>query len=176
MKLNLKKTFIIATFFALVVRGFVIENFRIASNSMTPNYPVNTWVFANKLAYSIRIPFSHYVIFNLGTPKAGEVVVFSVPEKGNDSYIKRIVATEDQTVQIKEGKVFINNKVLINEQGTEYNINAHYKIENYENLKDFGPVVVPARHFFALGDNRADSIDSRIWGPIPNSYLKGRVN
>lgn len=159
------KVFLLATFIALLVRAFIIENYRISSESMLPTYPKNRWVFVNKLAYNIRIPFSTFEIAHISDPTYDEVVAFTLPNRGRETFIKRVVGLSGDRIAIKQGKLFVN----------DVPVTPNYPVLSMESSKDYGPIVVPKNHFFALGDNRSESIDSRVWGPIPISYLKGRL-
>ena len=153
---------VVATAVALSVRLFVIESFRVISHSMVPTLNDGDIVFVSKMAYNMRVPFSTYELLRTGKPKANEVVAFSLPDKGGETFIKRVVGVEGDQVQIRGGKVFINDK----------------EVQTFGKgpiAGEYGPVDVPTGHFFAMGDNSGDSTDSRTWGPIPDSCLKGRV-
>jgi signal peptidase I len=180
---NVAKSFLIATVTALVVRLFVVEDFRISSDSMTPNLLKGDLILVSKSAFNLRLPFSSFELFRTGRPDRSEVVAFSVPERGTDTYVKRIVALGGDRVEIKEGALWINGQMAVYQEmpdstevtekwptGRAYQINR-----GKTQMADYGPVDVPADHFFALGDNRLDSVDSRTWGPVPYSCLKGRV-
>ncbi|NBX75437.1 MAG: signal peptidase I [Proteobacteria bacterium] len=180
---NIAKSFLIATATALVVRLFVVEDFRISSDSMTPNLLKGDLILVSKSAFNLRLPFSSFELFRTGKPKRSEVVAFSVPEQGTDTYVKRIVALGGDRVEIKEGSLWINGEMAEYQETPESNqilekwpSGRSYQItKGKSQLADYGPVDVPADHFFALGDNRSDSVDSRKWGPVPYSCLKGRV-
>lgn len=158
------RLFFIATLSALLVRLFFIEDYRIKSNSMFPTLWVGDLTFVSKLAFNIRVPFSTYEIIKFKRPDRNEVVAFTLPDKGNDTFVKRVVGLEGDTIQIKDNQLLVNGEVVTNPFPQD-----NSPVPNY------GPVDVPKDHFFAMGDNRADSIDSRKWGPVPYSCLKGRV-
>ncbi|MFM8269398.1 MAG: signal peptidase I [Pseudomonadota bacterium] len=162
---NISKYFLVATLTALTVRLFIVEDFRISSNSMSPNLLKGDLILVSKSAFNLRLPFSSFELFRTGKPNRSDIVAFSVPEQGTDTYVKRIVALGGDRVEIKDGVLWINGEMAQGE-----NLPKDEKV-----LADYGPVDIPADHFFALGDNRSDSVDSRVWGPIPYSCLKGKV-
>lgn len=175
--------FFVATLSALLVRLFFLEDYRVASDSMYPNLLSGDLVFVNKLSYNVRFPFSSYEILRIRRPERGEVVAFTLPDRALSTYVKRIIGIEGDTIEIKSGSILVNGTSVKTESVKE---KSEWMIENVEQTKyvvtkipekdtDYGPVEIPPNHFFVLGDNRADSVDSRNWGPIPLSYLKGKV-
>lgn len=149
---------------------------------MFPTLFAGDLVFVSKAAFNLHFPFSNFAFFTWRTPERGEVVVFSLPDHSLETIVKRVVATEGDRVAFQDGALYINDipadyqplksRPLYMEKfpWTSYPIQ-----KSEEPMKDFGPVDVPKGHFFALGDNRSDSVDSRAWGPIPATCLKGRV-
>lgn len=177
------RLFLFATIFALLFRFLVLEDFRVASDSMVPTLLPGDLVFVSKSAFQLRLPFSSYAIASFRAPKRGSVVAFSLPESQWETYTKRVVATEGDTVAIQQGVLLVNDipaeylaQNSVSGVVTEKTVWASYPIlRQSDKVKDYGPVTIPQGHFFALGDNRTDSIDSRVWGPIPYRCLKGSV-
>lgn len=186
------KLFLISTVSALLVRLFVVEDYRIVSNSMFPNLETGKLILVSKSSFSLKLPFSSYEIIKFARPKRAEIVAFSLPEKSNVTYVKRIVAVAGDRVEIKEGNLYVNGALaqtkpesssLREIASSDKNIQTEQIAESApytisiepEKLPNYGPVDVPPNHFFALGDNRTESVDSRSWGPVPYSCLKGRV-
>ena len=186
------KLFVIATVTALVVRLFGIENYRVVSNSMFPNLKVGEVIFVAKSAFSIKLPFSSYEVVKFSRPKRSDIVAFSLPQHSNVTHVKRVVAVAGDRVEIRDGKLYINNQVSTYQNLEPANrqlaaVQASVALEKIlgapdysvqldrQALPNYGPIDVPANHFFVLGDNRSDSVDSRTWGPIPYSSLKGKV-
>lgn len=174
--------FAVATGVALLVRLFLIEDYRIASDSMYPNLWTGDLVFVSKYDFNVRFPFSSFELATIRRPKRGEVVAFTLPDRGLETFVKRVVALDGDTVQIRNGVVSVNEKASAYETGPngatveKLADGASYAIKpDASKDKDYGPVIVPKDHFFVLGDNRKDSVDSRAWGPVPYSSLKGRV-
>ncbi len=178
------RIFFWATVFALGVRLFAIEDFRVFSESMSPTLLSGDLIFVSKASYNIRLPFSSYELLKIRRPERGEVVAFALPDQNWETYVKRVVATEGDEVSIRDGILYVNRKPAVIESGTEAN---HLKWESVEGpaypivwdksrIPNYGPVQVPQGYFFVLGDNRVKSTDSRNWGPIPYSCLKGKVS
>lgn len=179
---NVIKSFLFATLTALAVRLFVVEDFRISSDSMNPSLLKGDLILVSKSAFNLTIPFSSFELFRTGKPNRTDVAAFTVPEQGTDTYVKRIVAIEGDRVELKAGALWVNGETAQYDQLSNGEIEERwpggksYRIKKGEKqLADYGPVDIPKDHFFALGDNRSDSVDSRVWGPIPYSCLRGRV-
>jgi signal peptidase I len=158
--------FLVSTLIALSVRLFLVEDYRIASNSMAPSLLIGDLIFVSKYNYNLHLPFSSYELVSFRRPVRSEIVTFTLPERGSQTFVKRVVALDGDTVAIKKGVLYVNGVP------PEYK----YRIQvEAGGGKDYGPVNIPPNHFFVLGDNRSDSNDSRAWGPVPYSCLKGRV-
>lgn len=144
---------------ALLVKTFLVQAFRIPSESMDPTLQVGDRVLVNKLSYRL-----HDV-------NRGDVVVFTRPENlpegpdQPDDLIKRVVGLPGETVQAKDGKVYVDGRPL-----DEPYLPAGTRTENLEN-----PVKVPAGEVLVLGDNRSNSADGRVFGPIPEDTIIGRA-
>lgn len=127
------------------------------------------------------LPFSNYEWFHLNRPQPFEIVAFNLPTSNQDSFVKRVVAVAGDRVEIKKGILKINGKGPAYDRDTSntyfenWGSKRYRVIWNSDKILDYGPVDVPANHFFALGDNRENSLDSRTWGPIPYTCLKGKV-
>jgi len=158
--------FVLATFCALAVRLFFVEDFRISSDSMAPNLLPGDLVFVYKPEFNLRLPFSSLELIRFRRPRRSEVVAFSLPGRGLETFVKRVIGIEGDRVELRKGVLYINGQI----ENEAYRLK---RASSYE--KDYGPVEVPAGYFFALGDNRSESIDSRTWGPVPYSCLKGLV-
>ena len=157
---------VIAVVLALFIRTFVVQAFKIPSGSMKPTLLVGDHILVSKFIYGIKIPFTDKTIIKLGTPKRGDVVVFKYPLDTRKDYIKRVIGLPGDRVEL------VNKQLLINGRVTD---DPHASYSVYGNLRNFGPVTVPANHLFVMGDNRDESSDSRVWGFVPLSYLKGKA-
>ena len=157
---------VIAVVLALFIRTFVVQAFKIPSGSMKPTLLVGDHILVSKFIYGIKIPLTDKTIIKLGTPKRGDVVVFKYPLDTRKDYIKRVIGLPGDRVELVNKKLFINGRVTDD---------PHASYSVYGNLRNFGPVTVPANHLFVMGDNRDESSDSRVWGFVPLSYLKGKA-
>ena len=171
---------VVAIVVAVALRAFFLEGFRIISSSMEPGLLLGDLVFVSKLTFGLHMPFSNYELVKIRRPERFEVVAFSHPDVSGRTVVKRVVATENDKVSIVNGVLKINDdsafyRTLSGEIREEIR-GASYPVYLDVNTQDFGPVDVPKGHFFVLGDNRVESRDSRHWGPIPFSLLKGKVS
>jgi signal peptidase I len=140
------------------VRPFVLEAFRIPSESMVPTLEVGDRVLANKFVY------------RLTEPERGEVVVFeSVGEGDDQKLIKRVVGVAGDEVEVRNGTLLVNG-----EDREEPYLNRSLPFNDSFN-GSYGPSVVPEGHVFVMGDNRANSADSRVFGPLPIENIEGEA-
>ena len=146
--MNIKRIIVIVVITVSVlmgVRAYIVEPIYIASQSMEPTLYKGHRLFLDKLVYKFR------------KPKRGEVISFKSPVQEQHDFVKRVIAIENDIIQIKNKKVYINNQ-------PQMEIYVKYTREN-ENLKgdNIGPYRVPEGHIFVLGDNRDNSNDSSTW-------------
>jgi signal peptidase I len=141
----------LAVVLAVIIRSFIFEPFNVSGPSMRETMHTGDLVIVNKLIYKLR------------DPKPGEVIVFHAIE--HKDYIKRVIALPGESVEAKNNKLMINGKI----------VEEPYLDENTRTL-DFDMRKVPPGHVFVLGDNRMDSTDSRVIGPIPIKKIIGRAD
>lgn len=140
---------------ALVVRTFLLQAFSIPSGSMESTLEVSDRLLVNKLSYQF------------GDVERGDIVVFFKPESlasPYDDLIKRVIGLPGDTVEGRDNQVFINGEALV-----EPYLDADVVI------RDFAPVEVPVDHVFVMGDNRSNSSDSRVFGPINIDRIEGEA-
>ena len=154
---------------AFVLRIFVIEAYRIPTDFMSPTLFPGDHIFVKKIF--------------IGSLKPGDVVILGFPNDPTKEYIKRVVAVEGDTVEIKDGEVWVNgksiSKPLGNELFEEQLGGSVYKVNWTGATAEQRKMVlatVPKDQFFALGDNRAKGQDSRSWGFLPNGDVKGKAS
>jgi signal peptidase I len=177
-KLNFKEfileVIIPALILALFIRTFVVQAFKIPSESMVPTLQVGDHLFVCKFSYGINIPFINKKIFEWASPKRGDIVVFRYPENPKRDFIKRVIGLPDEEIHIINKEVYINGVHLIEE----------YKIHNdfYTSPAKFSPrdnwekpIKIPKDCVFVMGDNRDSSLDSRFWGPLNRNMIKGKA-
>lgn len=200
-------TIVYAGLIAMGIRSFAYEPFSIPSGSMIPTLLVGDYLFVSKLSYGysrfslpLGLPLFSGRLFS-SEPKRGDVAVFRLPTNTEKDYIKRIVGLPGDTIQVRQGILHINGKAVKRERVDDYLIDNGFgstsRVQRYretlpngvthfinEQYGDTGPAdntpvyKVPAGHYFAMGDNRDNSSDSRFLdkvGFIPHENLVGRA-
>jgi len=164
---------IVAIVLALFIRTFVVQAFKIPSGSMKPTLLVGDHILVSKFIYGIKIPYWDKTIIPVKKPKRGDIVVFKFPEDPSKDFIKRVVGIGGDVVKIRNKKVFVNDKPLKNSHGV--NLDKSVIPASIQPRDNFGPVTVPSDSLFVMGDNRDHSYDSRFWGFVDLSALKGKA-
>ncbi len=163
----------IAAVLAIFVRSFVVEAFTIPSGSMEPTLLVGDYLLASRLSYVVKVPFTDVVLFRLGAPKRGDIVIFRYPLDPSKDFVKRIIAKGGDTVEIKDKVVYVNGLKV--DEGyarfTDHTVMPGSRVPR-DNLN---PVKVPKDCYFAMGDNRDNSSDSRFWGFLKADDLVGKA-
>jgi len=150
------KIVIIALVIVIPVRYFLFQPFLVNGQSMEPNFENGDYIIIDEISYRFH------------QPQRGEVIVFRYPYDPSKRFIKRIIGLPGETIEIKEGKVF-----LIKES-TEILDESRYLPKGLETQGDIR-VSIPEDKFFVLGDNRTVSLDSRAWGLLPRQNIIGKV-
>jgi signal peptidase I len=163
----------IAILLALFIRTFVVQAFKIPSGSMEPTLLIGDHILVNKFIYGIKLPMIRTTVIPISNPERGDVVVFIYPVERSKDFIKRVVGLPGERIKIVDGKIFINDKPYADPYGT-YSSGGEGSA-NPSRSRQFGPVTVPPRHYFVLGDNRDHSYDSRFWGFVPSKSIKGKA-
>ncbi len=163
----------IAVILALFIRTFVVQAFKIPSGSMKPTLLVGDHILVNKFIYGVKIPFLNITLIPVKEPERGDIVVFKFPEDPKKDFIKRVIGLPGDTVEIQDKRVFINEKPLQAPYVTY--LDSHVIPGGARPRDNMGPVTVPADSFFVMGDNRDHSYDSRFWGCVDLSALKGKA-
>jgi signal peptidase I len=164
------ESIIVAFLLAMVIRAFVVQAFKIPTGSMRMTLLEGDLILVNKFIYGAKVPFTNLRLPALREPKRGDVLVFIYPEERDKDFIKRLAGLPGETVEIKGGSIYINDK-----PAQEPMFNRIY----YYNRGDFGAegkkIIVPQDSYFVLGDNSASSKDSRYWGFVPKDNLLGKA-
>ncbi len=166
------KPILFALLLALLIRAFVVQAFKIPSGSMEPTLLVGDYLLVNKFIYGIRIPHTNTRLFPYEKPQRGDVIVFIYPVDPSKDFIKRVIGTEGEKVQIIDNKIYINDKQISDPWGHFKKRVPSWFLQTVEN---YGPVVVPKDSLFVMGDNRDNSEDSRFWGFLPLNDVLGKV-
>ena len=166
---------VIAVVLALFIRSFVVQAFKIPSGSMEPTLLIGDHILVNKFIYGITIPFTDMKIFQFTSPERSDVIVFIYPEDPSKDFIKRVVAVAGDKIQIKNKKIFINDKPFSDTHGYYSDSRVIREWSMGANRDNFGPVVVPPHSLFVMGDNRDKSYDSRFWGFVDINKVRGKA-
>ena len=170
------ESILVAVILALFVRTFVFQAFKIPTGSMKPNLLVGDHLLVNKFIFASTATPLERALLPMRAIRRGDVIVFKFPEEPERDFIKRVIALPGETLELKNQTISINGTPLT-EPYTHYLFPP--AVEGGEGAQDlrrkYGPVTVPAGHYFMMGDNRDDSQDSRYWGFLPQSYIKGRA-
>lgn len=176
----------------LLIRTFVVEAFKIPTGSMENTLLVGDFLLVNKAVYGAEIPITQRRLPAFATPKRGDVVVFLPPHEPGKNYVKRIVAIPGDTVEMRNKALYLNNEPMVEPFARhedrftdptdprmiwqrDHLVEGGVKIHRYRATRDnWGPLLVPDGKIFALGDNRDRSEDSRYWGFLDESDIKGR--
>ncbi len=164
------ESIIIAFVLAMVIRTFVIQAFKIPTGSMRMTLVEGDIILVNKFIYGAKIPFINFKLPAVTQPNRGDVIVFLYPQDPKKDFIKRLVALPGDSVEIKSGTIYINDKPMLDSV-----FNQRY----YYNRGDYGQegqkIIVPKDSYYVLGDNSASSQDSRYWGFVPEKNILGKA-
>jgi signal peptidase I len=176
----------------LVIRAFVVEMFKIPTPSMQRTLLVGDFLVVDKMVYGAEIPFIHIRLPAIRHPRSGDVIVFKWPSDPSINFVKRIVAVPGDTILMRNGQL-IRDGLVLNEPYVshsspdtdpsgdaftwqrDYLISSLHATQSYwPSRNNWGPLIVPTKSYFVLGDNRDNSLDSRYWGFVPDSLVRGR--
>lgn len=164
------ESILIAFVLAMFIRTFFFQAFKIPSGSMRPTLIEGDRLLVNKLRYGAKVPLLNKRLPGFTNPRRGDVVVFAYPEDRKRDFIKRLIALGGETVEIKDGDIYIDGR-----RADEPALQNIY----YYNRGDFGnldqKISVPKGYYFVLGDNSSSSHDSRYWGFVAEKDLVGRA-
>jgi signal peptidase I len=177
----------------LLIRAFVIEPFRIPSESMMPGLVAGDFIFVNKFSYGLRLPVTNTRIVRIGEPQRGDVIVFRLPSDPSIHFIKRLIGLPGDHVVVRDNRLMVNGAAIPMKPDGAYSGDQAFsgaeleleRIGGAQHVVMLAPnreatdfdAVVPAGHYFFMGDNRNDSEDSRfpIVGFVPERNLVGHA-
>ncbi len=179
------ESLVIAVVLALFIRTFVVQAFKIPTGSMEPNLLIGDHLLVNKLVFGPSLSGAERTVLPMTDIVREEVIVFKYPEDPERDFIKRVIGLPGEQIEVRHKRVYVNGTLLDEpyahyieeppavprelEQGGDRQELSGDPRENY------GPVTVPPKHYFVMGDNRDNSQDSRYWGFLPRDYVKGRA-
>lgn len=159
-----------AVVFTLVLRIFLVEAYRIPSRSMERTLLPGDLLLVNKLVYGAMVPVLNKRLPPLRPPRRNDLIVFDWPEDPSIVFVKRIVGLPGDTLFMKGGILF-RDGVPQQEPWALYG--AERDVPREQVPDEFQSIVIPPHHFFVMGDNRNNSLDSRVWGLVPDSLVRG---
>ena len=187
------KIFLVSVLLFVVIRTFFVEAFKIPSGSMENTLQIGDFLLVNKLVYGADVPFMHKRLPRIRDPQRGDVIVFEYPEDPTKYFVKRLEGVPGDTVEMRDGTLIRNGAPIVEHyvEHTEPDIDpspddfrwqrdylvktaAAAGVAYHPSRNNCGPLVVPRGNYLALGDNRDNSFDSRYWGWVADSLIKGR--
>jgi len=191
------KSFFPVLLLVFVLRSFIVEPFQIPSESMVPTLKVGDFILVNKFSYGIRLPLVRTKVVDISNPKRGDVMVFFPPHEDR-YFIKRVIGLPGDVVRYKNNTVYINDekmpqtfaytdssldvncarqagKYVVVEEQFEKKSHKMRKCVFARDLSSDRVWEVPEGHYFMMGDNRDNSSDSRVWGPVPEARIVGKA-
>jgi signal peptidase I len=169
------ESIVIAVILALFIRTWVVQAFKIPTGSMENNLLVGDHLLVDKFVFSPAPTAIERALLPVREVKRGDVIVFKYPMEPERDFIKRVIGLPGETLEVKKKVVYINGQPLKEDY-------VHFLVpigagglEAMDKRDDYGPVTVPEGYYFAMGDNRDNSQDSRYWGFLPAHYVKGRA-
>jgi signal peptidase I len=159
------ETILVCVIFLIFTRAFVFQQSKIPSGSMEDTLRIGDYIMVNRFVYAPSSFGWERALLPLREVRRGDVVVFKFPPEPEVDYIKRIVGLPGDTVELRDGHLYVNGE----------RVEEPYVQEDYREHEFFPPQTVPPGHYFAMGDHRNRSSDSRVWGPVPRELIKGRA-
>jgi len=152
--------FVIAAILAIVIRTFLLGPYKIPTGSMRPTFMEGDRIFVDKLSYRFH------------EPERGDIIVFKYPLDKTKDFVKRLVGLPGDKVEIRDGKLIINGLLVDDPPFSDY---YYYNRDDWDFGKHGQSIAVPEGSFFAMGDNSAQSSDSRNWGFVPRKNMVGKA-
>lgn len=164
--------------FVFFVMTFVVQAFQIPSGSMIPKLLVGDFLLVNKMAYARPVLPLEEVLLPHKPIQRKDIIVFKWPKDLTKDFVKRVIGLPGDKVEIRVKQLYVNDQAVDEPYKVHKDNEAYAKDDESRYdlaIRDnYGPIVVPEGNFFAMGDNRDDSADSRTWGFVPLANVKGR--
>ncbi|MEX2271664.1 MAG: signal peptidase I [Vicinamibacterales bacterium] len=179
------ESILIAVILALFARTFVVQAFKIPTGSMEPNLLIGDHLLVNKFIFAPGATALERALLPNRDIRRGDIIVFKYPEEPERDFIKRVIGLPGETIELRNKKVHVNGTPLDepyvhlmfppSASGGDSSATAQSQGRPWDLRETFGPVTVPSDQLFMMGDNRDNSQDSRFWGFLPRSFVKGRA-
>ncbi|MCP3940845.1 MAG: signal peptidase I [Desulfobacteraceae bacterium] len=166
---------VIAIIIAMFIRTFIVQAFKIPSGSMLETLQIGDQILVNKFIYGVKIPFTNgKTLIHVKDPQRGDIVVFKYPDDPSKDFIKRVIGVGGDTLEIINKRLYVNDKLVTNQP---YAIYGDDRIipGNLSTRDNLSKIKVPHNKLFVMGDNRDNSHDSRFWGFVDLSAVKGEA-
>jgi signal peptidase I len=170
------ESIVIAVILALFVRTWVVQAFKIPTGSMENNLLIGDHLLVNKFVFGPTLGKFERALLPVREIRRGDVVVFKYPDEPERDFIKRVIGLPGETIEMKAKKIYINGQPL-DEPYVHFlePVGGAQEVTSYDLRETYPAATVPEGFYFVMGDNRDNSQDSRYWGFLPRSYLKGRA-
>ena len=195
--IDYSRSFFPVLLLVLIIRSFVIQPFRVPTGSLEPTILPGDFIAVNQYAYGLRLPVLHTKIFDVGEPKRGDIIVFHYPPDPSIDYVKRVIGVPGDKINYINKVLYVNGEEM-KQKIIGPNVDIEPKtpipvIEKQEDLSgvkhrifitpdrntgsnsDYYKIEVPKGYYFVMGDNRDNSLDSRVWGFVPEKNLIGKA-
>lgn len=170
MAWEITEIIIIAVILALVIRFFAVQAYKIPSGSMLETLQIGDYLLVTRFNYAVKVPFTDIEIVRTGEPEHGDIIVFRYPLDPSQDYIKRVIGLPGDTIEIRNKQIFRNGQLI-----REPYVRIAKPWSNIPGVDTFGKITVPPDSYFAMGDNRDESADSRAWGFVPRKNIQGKA-
>lgn len=181
--------------FVFILRSFIFEPFRIPSSSMFPTLEIGDFLLVSKSSYGVKLPIINKKIIPISDPERGDVFVFRYPQDPSLNYIKRVMGLPGDVIEYIGKELYINDEKVnlsdvksnsfVDATGAKHNVKQytakldngvkHDVFINQSKVSYAGKWEVPEGYYFAMGDNRDHSADSRSWGFVPKENIVGKA-
>jgi signal peptidase I len=170
------ESIVIAVILALFVRTWAVQAFKIPTGSMENNLLIGDHLLVNKFVFGPAAADAERALLPMRGIRRGDIVVFKYPDEPERDFIKRVIGLPGESIELRNKKVYVNGQAL-DEPYVHFLDTAHnaQEVTSFDVRERYGPVTVPAGHYFVMGDNRDNSQDSRYWGFLPRGYIKGKA-
>jgi len=170
------ESLVIAVILALFVRTWVLQAFKIPTGSMEQNLLIGDHLIVNKMVFAPSMSAAERALLPDRDIRRGDVIVFKYPKEPERDFIKRVIGLPGDRLELHHKAVFINGQALT-EPYIQYLTppSTDGTVHTDDRTEEYGPITVPADQYFMMGDNRDNSEDSRYWGFMPKSYVKGQA-
>ena len=173
------ESIVIAVILALFIRTFVVQAFKIPTGSMENNLLIGDHLLVNKFLFAPTRTDLERMLLPIDPIRRGDIVVFKFPEDPERDFVKRVIGLPGERLEMRNKRIYIDGTPL-DEPYVRFLFPPSPESEAVDfsdggRQVNYGPVEVPPDHYFMMGDNRDNSEDSRFWGFMPRSYVKGKA-